>query len=222
MHPKTGFCQRRRGRCPSVGGSAGQQRRSRGRRVTVPTWGRCVQRRSRSLSDSSHGPAVHDSATPILLPMLLPRGDSEATCVVGPVGPVFRLPRDAAAGAREDPPSPRPSVARLRRAGCERSRALLPQRTAGSRGTFAAYGASPSLVSHLVSHHVVPRPIRVDSRHSWAAFLCPHFSVSAVSISAFSSDVPDERSRGGRGATAGPSARLRCLRDSSCGRHDRP
>jgi hypothetical protein len=120
-----------------------------GRQVRVPTWGRCVRRRSLSLSDSFHDSAVNDSATPILPPMVLPCRDFEATRGVGRVGRGSRLPRDATAGAREDPPSPRPVVVRLRRAGCERSRGPSPPGTAGSRGCIAA------------EHPPSPRPLVV-------------------------------------------------------------
>jgi hypothetical protein len=80
-------------------------------------------------------------------PLVAPRGDFgttsavEPVALVGPVGRVPRVPPGAAAGARGDPPSPRPLVVWLWRASCERSRALLPRRTAGSRATVATIRA---------------------------------------------------------------------------------
>jgi hypothetical protein len=101
-----------------------------------------------SLSDSSHSPAVHDPATPILLPMVLP-------------------PRACSRRARPagDGPAIATTVGRSAKAG--RLRALQGGVTAEDRGL---QGTRPTLSRIPVSGiapRVVPGPIGVDSRDWW-------------------------------------------------------
>jgi hypothetical protein len=118
--------------------------------------------------------------TPSALP---PRGDAEATRVValvgivGLVGRFRRLPREAAAGAREDPPSPRPSVVRLPpsqslRRDMMKVKPRTPECASWAESPCTARPCLPAGRSRYLlgagAHHVGLSPIRIDSRHSRA------------------------------------------------------
>jgi hypothetical protein len=144
---------RQPGRCPNVGGAlrAATKRQAGLCPATPPGRPWALPRNFVALQFLPYGRIARDSLHRTQGPLVLSCGDSDATRGVGLVGLVEPVRRFPGCRVRR-----RPVLARTRALQMAR-----PPGTAGSRGTFAAYGASPSLVSHLVSHLVVPGPIRI-------------------------------------------------------------